>query len=220
MALHPAPGCFPSLLRHFRCMQGELLAAAARTGNSDEPLPLTLLPVPCSRAHTTFITTQRWRLVHISPHSVCRLVISPVRATPSPLTHSPTRPPPAAGSLSCRLAVQPCSAAAAGCWPRRLRRRRRRPQTLPVSSPLAHARGCAWVPRHHTNAPLSQRRPARSRPSLLLLSSVSRPPPHPPPSPSLLLACHSSACLLPFAPPPPFAHHLPTAATAHSRRRM
>jgi hypothetical protein len=146
MALHPAPGCFPLLLSDLRCMQGELLAAAAaRTGNSDEPLPLTLLPVPCSRAHTTFITTQRWRLVHISPHSVCRLVISPVRATPSPLTHThPLAHPPTAG---CRLAVLPARCLALLCCCRWLLASSPPPPPPPPAdtSSLFPSRACAWV---------------------------------------------------------------------------
>jgi hypothetical protein len=168
-------------------------------------LSLCLFP-PAQTHPTSPHSSAHLRLAGLAPVRYCLVLllcvlISPVRAT-SPITHSPTHPrprPPAHRRLpaSCLL---PVAAAAVGLV---AAASARRPQTLPVLSPLAHARGCAWVPRHHTqmlrSASAAQLGPAR----------LSSPPPLLPPS--LLLAFHSSACLplLPSPPPrpPPFPLH-------------
>lgn len=185
MALHPAPG-FPPLAssclcaRDFRCMQGDMLAAAARTANSDQPLPMS--PLSLVPAHTS------------SPHSQRRrasLVISPVRATPSvphPLAHARAhRRLPA-------LAVQPCSAAAAAAAAAGLvaaaAAARRHFQSLPLSRMRVGVRGCrATTQMLRSSASAAQLGPARldsssplSRALLLLLplppfSSLSTPLP-------------------------------------------
>ena len=188
--------------RDFRCMQGDVLAAAAaRTANSDQPLPMSPLS-------PLFPPT----LLHHHTASAGGLVISPVRVPhPHPLAHAHRRLP--------ALAVQPCSpaaAAAAGLVAAAAAAARRHFQSLPLSRMRVGVRGCrATTQMLRSSASAAQLGPARldsssplSRALLLLplppFSSLSTPLPvsycprhhslFPPPSPPLPLRISAVAC--------------------------
>lgn len=102
--------------RHFRCMQGDVLAAAARTANSDQPLPMSQPSLPCPRPpFQSSPHSQRRRASHLAcachtlthsptPTAGCRLSLSSpalLLLLPLPLlASSPPPPPPPAGTSS------------------------------------------------------------------------------------------------------------------------
>jgi hypothetical protein len=165
MALHPAAGLFALLacapfFGGSHAMQGSLAAAAARTANSDGPLPFfvsTLFP-PAHTHPTSPYSSVHLRLPGLAPVRYCPVlqVYSSrlcVPHHPSP-TRSPTHPrprPPAhrrlpASCPACLAAGCCCCCCCCCCWPRR---RRLRPppadrhfQSFPLSRMRVGVRGC------------------------------------------------------------------------------
>ena len=190
------------------------MAAAARTANSDQPLPVSQPSLPCSRPP-----------FQSSPHSQRRRA-SHLACACHTLTHSPT-PTPTAGcrlSLSSPAAGLVAAAAAA----------RRHFQSLPLSRIRVGVRGCrATTQMLRSSASAAQLGPARldsssplSRALLLLplppFSSLSTPlpvsycPHHrplcPPPSPPLPLRISAVAC---DTHPPPWTRPAPIRLSNH-----